>query len=83
MMHLASCRRRSENGRVHPVTVAELDLGNRHKGQSFGNKPDRQGCKLLCTAEREPPTHMCQKLCQHAPCTGSGQAFRRFQESDR
>jgi hypothetical protein len=39
----APLNRRSENGRVHPVTVAELDLGNRHKGQSLGNKPDRQG----------------------------------------
>jgi hypothetical protein len=39
--------RRSENVRVHPVIVAELELGNRHKWQSFGNKPDRQGLNVF------------------------------------
>ena len=29
---LASLDRRSENVLVHPVIVAELELGNRHKG---------------------------------------------------
>ena len=39
----ASRDSRSENIVVHPAIVAELDLGDRHKGQSLGNKPDRQG----------------------------------------
>jgi len=37
----ASLNRRSENVVIHPLIVAELELGNRHKGQSLGNKPDR------------------------------------------
>jgi len=41
-MELTLLNRRSKNVRVHPVIVAELDLGNRHKGQSLGNKPDRR-----------------------------------------
>ena len=40
---LAALNRRSENVRDHPVIVAELELGNRHKGQSLGNEPDRHG----------------------------------------
>jgi hypothetical protein len=42
METLASLNRRSENVIVHPVIVAELELGDRHNGQAFGNKPDRQ-----------------------------------------
>jgi hypothetical protein len=41
----ASRNSRSENVRVHAVIVAELELGDRHKGQLLGNKPDRQGMK--------------------------------------
>lgn len=40
---LASLNRRSEDVHVSPASVAELELGDRHKGQAFGNKPDRQG----------------------------------------
>ena len=42
-MNLTAFNRRSENVVFHPIVVSELDLGNRHKGQSLGNKPDRQG----------------------------------------
>lgn len=34
--------RRAENVVVEAVIVAELELDDRHKGQAFGNKPDRQ-----------------------------------------
>jgi hypothetical protein len=40
---LTSLDSRSKNARVHPVIVVELELGDRHKGQAFGNKPNRQG----------------------------------------
>jgi hypothetical protein len=39
---LASPDRFHENVVIHPLIVSKLDLGNRHKGQSLGNKPDRQ-----------------------------------------
>jgi len=40
---LASLNRRAENVRVSPASVVKLELGDRHKGQAFGNKPDRHG----------------------------------------
>jgi hypothetical protein len=42
-MILASLNRSSENVLIEAVIVAELKLSDRHKGQSLGNKPDRQG----------------------------------------
>jgi len=43
----------AENVHDHRVIVAELELGNRHKGQSLGNKPDRHG--TIKYALFEPP----------------------------
>jgi hypothetical protein len=37
----ASAYRRSKNVVIESVIISKLDLGNRHKGQSLGNKPDR------------------------------------------
>jgi len=39
----------AENVHDHRVIVAELELGNRHKGQSLGNKPDRHGSSITRT----------------------------------
>jgi hypothetical protein len=49
----ASCYRFPEDVGVHAVIVAELDLDNRHKGQSLGNKPDRQ-CFILVSFPKIP-----------------------------
>jgi hypothetical protein len=52
MIVSAPRNRRSENVRVSPASVAKLELGDRHKEQTFGNKPDRQGLYLVTVQPR-------------------------------
>src|ERR1039458_10298591 len=73
-------------GCSHSQSLNEIliDLGRRGKRRQ--PPPHHHWCllyKLICTAALGPPTHMRQELCQHDPCTGIVQAFRRFQEFDR